>query len=162
MQLNACTVSASHAAFREIADSTFRESRDKFFASLAVTPTSSTPPYANPTRGSASAKAGRIRQADEFEHDEGIAYIDLERLRDQFAQFARIGAVGDDQEFAVDKPIGARRIGWARQRNGIGALFDFVDVHGAGSSVTPWATCCAWAPVAVNKERDPSCLRREC
>ena len=46
------------------------------------------------------------------------------------AQLRRIGAVGDDQEFAIDEAIGTDRIGRAGQRHRKGAALDLIFLHG--------------------------------
>ena len=62
------------------------------------------------------SESGRIRHADEFELHQRL--FDLERFRHELAQFLRIGAIGDDQKFAMIEAIGTDRIGRARQRHG--------------------------------------------
>jgi len=70
---------------------------------------------------------GRIRHADEFElddrlrHPEGRRYDRGERLR--------IRPVGDDQELAIDEPVGRPGIGGARQRHRERAFPHFVFIH---------------------------------
>ena len=46
-----------------------------------------------------------------------VRVVELERLRNDRAQLLRIGAIGDDQVFAVDEAIGSRRIGRTGQRH---------------------------------------------
>jgi hypothetical protein len=62
------------------------------------------------------AEARGIRHADEFEFDQRL--LDLQRLGDQFAQFLRIGSVGDDEVFAIDETVRPHRIGRTRERHG--------------------------------------------
>ena len=47
------------------------------------------------------AEAGRIRHADELVLDDRVG--DLQRLGHDGAQRIHVGAIGDDQEFAVDE-----------------------------------------------------------
>ena len=56
------------------------------------------------------AEAVRIRHADEFVFHQRLALVEFERLGHHGAQLHRIGAVGDDQVFAVDEPVRSRRI----------------------------------------------------
>ena len=61
------------------------------------------------------AEAGRVGHADELELDQRL--IDLKRLRHELAQLLGIGAVGDDEEFAIDEAIGTDRLGRTGQRH---------------------------------------------
>jgi hypothetical protein len=56
------------------------------------------------------AETIRIRHADEFVLDQRFALIQFERLRHDRPQLCRIGAICDDQVFAVNEPIRARWI----------------------------------------------------
>jgi hypothetical protein len=53
------------------------------------------------------AEAGRVRHADEFVFDDRLG--DFERLRHHGGQRIRVGAIGDDEIFAVEEPIGSPR-----------------------------------------------------
>src|SRR5262249_57526592 len=72
------------------------------------------------------AETGRIRHANEFEFDQRL--VDLERLRDNLAQLARITG-RDDEKFARVKPIWPARICWTRQRHRRSPLPPFLPCH---------------------------------
>src|SRR5262249_22635821 len=61
------------------------------------------------------AEARRVRHPDEFVLDDRLC--ELERRRNDASQRVRIGAIGDDEEFAIDEPIGSRRKRRARERH---------------------------------------------
>ena len=75
------------------------------------------------------AEAVRIRHADEFVFHQRFALIEFERLGHHRAQLRRIGAIGDDQVFAVDEPVRSGRIGRAGQRHREGALQHLFLLH---------------------------------
>ncbi|VBG07306.1 Uncharacterised protein [Burkholderia pseudomallei] len=61
------------------------------------------------------AEAGRIGHANEFVMNEW--FLDLERLRHDFAQAIHVGAIRDDQEFPIDETVRAHRECRARERH---------------------------------------------
>ena len=73
------------------------------------------------------AEAGGVRHPDEFVFDDGIG--DLQRLRHHGGERFRIGAIGDDEIFAVEEAIGPRRKRRVGQRHRIGGSPDIVDFH---------------------------------
>ena len=75
------------------------------------------------------AEAVRIRHADEFVFHQRFALVEFERLGHHRAQLRRIGAIGDDQVFAVDEPVRSGRIGRAGQRHREGALQHLFLMH---------------------------------
>jgi len=77
------------------------------------------------------AEARRIRHADEFEFDQ--RFLDLQRLGDQFAQFLRIGPVGDDEVFAIDETVWPYWIGRTRERHGKSPRPHITFFHGDSS-----------------------------
>ena len=62
------------------------------------------------------AEAGRVRHADEFELHQRL--IDFERLRHQLPQPLRIGAITDDEKFAIVEAVRADRVGGIQVRSG--------------------------------------------
>ena len=74
------------------------------------------------------AKAGGVGHADELVGDQRFGH--LERFRHHGAQLGRVGAVRDDEEFAVDEAVWAGRVGGARKRHREGGFADGLDVHG--------------------------------
>jgi len=74
------------------------------------------------------AEAGGIGHADELELDQRLRH--LQRFRNHGAQRVDIGAVGDDEELAVDEAVGAARIGRPRQRHREGVAHHVGHVHG--------------------------------
>jgi hypothetical protein len=68
------------------------------------------------------AKAGGVRHADEFVVHHGLGQ--LQRLRNDPPQRLGVGAVLDDEVFAVDEPVGTRWKGRVRQRHGEGGRSD--------------------------------------
>ena len=73
------------------------------------------------------AKAGRIRQTDEFKFDDWIG--DFERLRHDGAQGIRIGQMFDHEIFARVETIRPRRIGGIVERHGESAGAHIGDFH---------------------------------
>jgi hypothetical protein len=68
------------------------------------------------------AAAIRIRHTDEFVFHQRFALIEFERLGHHRAELGGIGAISDDQVFAVDEPVRSGRIGRAGQRHREGAV----------------------------------------
>ncbi len=75
------------------------------------------------------AETGRVGHADEFVFDQRLG--DLERLRHHGGERLGVGAVGDDEIFAVEEAIGPRRKRRVGQRHRIGGFPDVVDLHGS-------------------------------
>src|SRR5215472_12947684 len=73
------------------------------------------------------AETGRVRHSDELELDERL--VDLERLGNELAQLARVRAVRDDEEFAVNEPIWPDRKSRTRQRHRERPLAHFLLSH---------------------------------
>ena len=70
-----------------------------------------------------------IRHADELVLDQRFAFVEFERRRNDRSQLRRIGAIGDDQVFAIDETIRSRRIGRVRQRHRERTPHDFTLAH---------------------------------
>ena len=75
------------------------------------------------------AKAIGVRHADKFVFDQRFAFIKFERSRNDRSQLRRIGAICDDQVFAVDEAIRPRRIGRIGERHRERPPHDFLLVH---------------------------------
>ncbi|ENN84967.1 hypothetical protein RHSP_58650 [Rhizobium freirei PRF 81] len=73
------------------------------------------------------AEAGGIGHADELVFHQRL--VDFERRRHHGLQRLACRAVGDDDVFAVEEPIGSRRIGRIGQRHRIGMLENVFDLH---------------------------------
>jgi hypothetical protein len=73
------------------------------------------------------AEPRRIRHTDEFVFDDRLG--DFKRLRHDGGKCFGIGAVGDDEIFAVEESIRPRRKRGAGQRHRIGGSPDVVDFH---------------------------------
>lgn len=97
------------------------------------------------------AEAGGVGHADELIAHQRLGH--LQRLGHHRAQPGRVGAIGDDEKFAVDEAVGAGRIGRAGQRHGEGSLADGIDVHGS-----PCAWCESSGP-PWRQRRTPGCMR---
>ena len=73
------------------------------------------------------AEPGRIRHADELVLDDRL--VERKRLRHHRLERLPVRPVGDDEELAIDEPIGARRESRARQRHRKSAFADVFDLH---------------------------------
>ena len=73
------------------------------------------------------AEPGRIAHPDKLVMHQRLAHF--ERLGYRGAQQVRVGAVGNDHEFAADETIGTHRKRRASQRHGKCGGPYFVDIH---------------------------------
>jgi hypothetical protein len=87
------------------------------------------------------AETGRVGHPDELVFDDRLG--DFKRLRYNSGEHFRIGAIGDDEIFAVKEAIGPGRKRGARQRHRIGGSPDVVDLH-------------AWSPFRHLREYGPA------
>ena len=103
------------------------------------------------------AETGRVRHADELEIHQ--RRLDLERFRHELAQLCGIGAIGDDQIFAIVEPIRADRIGRARQRHRERPAAYFTLLHRASLSRDGRSRPCDRPAIPTDSSRSRRCGR---